>query len=451
VCSAPGRDDGPRSNHEKSCSTTRRTSGAFRSVPWIGRSGPWSPYYLILRLPSEKKEEFVLLIPFTPSKKDNLAAWLAARSDPPHYGKLVVYNFPKQKLIYGPRQIEARIDQDPFISQQLSLWNQRGSQVIRGNLLVVPIERSLVYVEPLYIAAEKGQLPEPKRVIVGFGDRIAMEETLEGATARVFGGPAQRVGTEAAPSPPEGATGSMKALLDDAASALTRANEELRRLDELLRRLREVEQGLGSRGDPSRSSGSPDELRPRTSVRLSPRPLVQRLPGQPAPSALRPRLSVAHRPRDEEAIAGVIPGKQFTLHETGSTPLLQLPTRDQVLATLRIHPERLPASPRLCPLHPPPRDSPVLSGVVVSADRREVQHASALDLCKVQPADSQGSALHDSNRSGAVAQLRRRRLGKGPHSQERRGLQKALDRAVWRMRRSWTVTTPSVTAAPDGP
>jgi uncharacterized membrane protein (UPF0182 family) len=129
--------------------------------------------------------------------------------------------------------------------------------VIRGNLLVVPIERSLVYVEPLYIAAERGQLPEPKRMIVGFGDRIAMEETLEGAMARVFGGPAQRVGTEAAPSPPAGATGSMKALLDDAASALTRANEELRRLNELLRRLREVEQGLGSRGDPSRSSGSP--------------------------------------------------------------------------------------------------------------------------------------------------------------------------------------------------
>jgi len=198
------------------------------------------PYYLILRLPSEEKEEFVLLIPFTPSKKDNLAGWLAARSDPPHYGKLVVYNFPKQKLIYGPRQIEARIDQDSFISQQLSLWNQRGSQVIRGNLLVIPIERSLVYVEPLYIAAEKGQLPELKRVIVGFGDRIAMEETLDGALARVFGGPAPRPGAEVAPSPPVGVEGSVKTLLDAAASALTRASEELRRLDELLRRLREA-------------------------------------------------------------------------------------------------------------------------------------------------------------------------------------------------------------------
>ena len=205
-----------------------------------GPDRPMEPYYLILRLPGEPKEEFVLLIPFNPSKKDNLSAWLAARSDPPHYGKLVVYNFPKQKLIYGPRQIEARIDQDSFISQQLSLWNQRGSQVIRGNLLVIPIERSLVYVEPLYIAAEKGQLPELKRVIVGFGDRIAMEETLDGAIARVFGGPAPRAGADVAPSPPVGTEGSVKTLLDAAASALTRASEELRRLDELLRRLREA-------------------------------------------------------------------------------------------------------------------------------------------------------------------------------------------------------------------
>ena len=209
--------------------------------PVDGQERAMEPYYLILRLPGERKEEFVLLIPFTPSKKDNLAAWLAARSDPPNYGKLVVYNFPKQKLVYGPRQIEARIDQDSFISQQLSLWNQRGSQVIRGNLLVVPIERSLVYVEPLYIAAEKGQLPELKRVIVGFGDRIAMEETLDGAMARVFGAPAPRAGAEVTASPPAaGAEASVKTLLDAAASSLARANEELRRLNDLLQRLREA-------------------------------------------------------------------------------------------------------------------------------------------------------------------------------------------------------------------
>ncbi len=208
--------------------------------PVDGRERAMEPYYLILRLPGEPKEEFVLLIPFTPSKKDNLAAWLAARSDPPNYGKLVVYTFPKQKLIYGPRQMEARIDQDSFISQQLSLWNQRGSQVIRGNLLVIPIERSLVYVEPLYIAAEKGQLPELKRVIVGFGDRIAMEETLEGAMARVFGGQPPPAAAEAVPGPPAGAEASVKALLDSAATAYTRASEELRRLGELLQRLREA-------------------------------------------------------------------------------------------------------------------------------------------------------------------------------------------------------------------
>jgi len=206
--------------------------------PVDGREQAMEPYYLILRLPGEPKEEFVLLIPFTPSKKDNLAAWLAARSDPPNYGKLVVYTFPKQKLVYGPRQLEARIDQDASISQQLSLWNQRGSQVIRGNLLVIPIERSLVYVEPLYIAAEKGQLPELKRVIVAFGDRIAMEETLEGAMARVFGGQSSPPAAVAAPGPQAGSDVSMKALLDSAAAAYARATEELRRLGELLQQLR---------------------------------------------------------------------------------------------------------------------------------------------------------------------------------------------------------------------
>ncbi len=222
----------------------RYPEGLFRVQAGMyaeGQEQAMEPYYLILRLPGEPKEEFVLLIPFTPSKKDNLAVWLAARSDPPHYGKLVVYTFPKQKLIYGPRQIEARIDQDSFISQQLSLWNQRGSQVIRGNLLVVPIERSLVYVQPLYIAAEQGQLPELKRVIVGFGERIAMEETLEGALARVFGAEPPRAAVEASPSPPVGAETEGKTLLDAADAAYTRASDELRRLGELLQQLRKAE------------------------------------------------------------------------------------------------------------------------------------------------------------------------------------------------------------------
>ena len=147
---------------------------------------PMEPYYTIMKLPREKTEEFILLIPFTPARKDNMSAWMAARSDPPHYGKLIVYTMPKQKLVYGPRQIEARLNQDAFISQQLSLWGQRGSQVLYGPLLIIPIETSLLYVQPLYLAAEQQSLPELKRVIVAYGNQIAMEETLDRALGRVF-------------------------------------------------------------------------------------------------------------------------------------------------------------------------------------------------------------------------------------------------------------------------
>ncbi len=146
------------------------------------------PYYTIMKLPGTEKEEFILLSPFTPSMKDNMSAWMAARCDAPYYGKVIVYKFPKQKLVYGPRQIEARIDQDTIISQQLTLWQQRGSNVIRGSLLAIPIEKSILYVESLYLAAENGQLPELKRVIVAYGNMIAMEETLDLALQKIFGG-----------------------------------------------------------------------------------------------------------------------------------------------------------------------------------------------------------------------------------------------------------------------
>ncbi len=140
------------------------------------------PYYTIMKLPGESKEEFILMIPYTPARRDNLSAWLAARSDGEHYGKLVAFVFPKQKVVFGPRQIESRIDQDPFISQQLTLWGQRGSEVIRGSLMVIPIEQSLLYVEPLYLAAsEAGSLPELRRVIVAYGNRLVMEPNLEAA------------------------------------------------------------------------------------------------------------------------------------------------------------------------------------------------------------------------------------------------------------------------------
>ncbi len=149
------------------------------------------PYYTIMRLPGEAKEEFVLLLPFTPNNRDNMRAWLAARSDGPHYGKLLALNFPKARLVYGPNQIDARIDQDAFISQQLSLWGQRGSQVIRGSLLAIPIQDSLLYVQSLYLAAEQGSLPELKRVVAVFGNRIAMRENLEDALHELFGDAAE--------------------------------------------------------------------------------------------------------------------------------------------------------------------------------------------------------------------------------------------------------------------
>ncbi len=144
------------------------------------------PYYINMRLPGETRTEFFLMLPMVPSQRQNMIAWLAARCDPPDYGKLIVYEFPKEKLVYGPFQIEARINQNTEISQQISLWNQMGSRVIRGNLLVVPIANSILYVSPLYLRAESGQVPELKRVIAAYGDRVVMEETLGEALAALF-------------------------------------------------------------------------------------------------------------------------------------------------------------------------------------------------------------------------------------------------------------------------
>ena len=151
-----------------------------------GDGARMAPYYIIMRLPGEARAEFFLMLPMAPSQRENMIAWLAARCDAPDYGKLIVYEFPKDKLVYGPFQIEARINQNTKISQQISLWNQMGSRVIRGHLLVVPIENSILYVSPLYLRAESGQLPELKRVIAAYGDRVVMEETLAEALAALF-------------------------------------------------------------------------------------------------------------------------------------------------------------------------------------------------------------------------------------------------------------------------
>jgi len=146
------------------------------------------PYYVITKLPDNDHSEFVLISPFTPKNKSNMIGWMAARSDAPNYGKLLVYEFPKQELIYGPMQIEARIDQDTYISQQINLWSQQGTSVIRGNLLVIPIKDSLLYVEPLYLQADTSKMPELRRVIVAHGDKIVMEPTLELSLQQIFGG-----------------------------------------------------------------------------------------------------------------------------------------------------------------------------------------------------------------------------------------------------------------------
>jgi uncharacterized membrane protein (UPF0182 family) len=145
------------------------------------------PYYTIMRIPGEARAEFIQMLPFTPARKDNLTAWMVARSDEANYGRLEVFQFPKQKVVYGPRQIVARINQDQEISPQITLWNQQGSQVIQGTLLVIPVEESLLYVRPLYLRASDGKIPELKRVIVAYQNQIVMAETLDRAIDRIFG------------------------------------------------------------------------------------------------------------------------------------------------------------------------------------------------------------------------------------------------------------------------
>jgi uncharacterized membrane protein (UPF0182 family) len=197
----------------------------FPREPEGGGTTLMAPYYIIMRLPGETQAEFFLMLPMVPSRRDNMIAWLAARCDPPDYGKLIVYEFPKDKLVYGPFQIEALINQNTEISQQLTLWNQMGSRVIRGNLLVIPIENSILYVSPLYLRAVQGQLPELKRVIAAYGDRVVMKETLPEALAALFEG-------GAAPAVPSASAGTPLAgpAADRAREALDHYNLAIERL-----------------------------------------------------------------------------------------------------------------------------------------------------------------------------------------------------------------------------
>ena len=161
-------------------------------VPSIDDTGQaqavMQPYYTIMRLPGETDAEFIQMLPFTPRRKDNLAAWLVARSDAAHYGDVRVFQFPKQKVVFGPRQVVARINQDQMISPQITLWNQQGSQVTWGTLMVIPIEESLIYVRPLYLRGAGGRIPELTRVVVVYQDQIVMEQTFEVALEKLFSG-----------------------------------------------------------------------------------------------------------------------------------------------------------------------------------------------------------------------------------------------------------------------
>jgi uncharacterized membrane protein (UPF0182 family) len=149
------------------------------------------PYYVIMRLPQEQKEEFLLMLPFTPAGRQNMIAWLCARCDPEHYGEMLALQMPKQRNVFGPQQIGARINQDSRISKALSLWGEHGSEVFLGNLLVIPVEESLLYVVPLYLQAEENPVPQFEQVIVAYGDeknsQIVMASTLEEALDQLFG------------------------------------------------------------------------------------------------------------------------------------------------------------------------------------------------------------------------------------------------------------------------
>jgi uncharacterized membrane protein (UPF0182 family) len=209
----------------------------------VGDGAKMAPYYIIMRLPGEARAEFFIMLPMVPSRRENMIAWLAARCDAPDYGKLIVYEFPKDKLVYGPFQIEARINQNTEISQQISLWNQMGSRVIRGHLLVVPIENSVLYVSPLYLRAETGQLPELKRVIAAYGDRVVMKETLAEALAALFKESTPALPSPGTPAPPNAAS-----------PANLRAQEALSHYDRAIARLKA--------GDWSGFGAELDALRP---------------------------------------------------------------------------------------------------------------------------------------------------------------------------------------------
>jgi uncharacterized membrane protein (UPF0182 family) len=206
---------------------------------YAGNAVPMIPYYILMRLPGEKELMYLLMIPFTPQNRDNMIAWMAAKCDFPEYGKILLYQLPKERLILGPIQIEAMIDQNTLISEQLSLWDQRGSRVIRGNLIIIPMENSFLYVEPVYLTAEGTNIPQLKRIIVVAGDKVAMEPTLDRALQVIFGKAQPEEKRAAAPVQIE-ALSKARSEIEKAEKSLQQGNWEdfgkaMERLKQLLR------------------------------------------------------------------------------------------------------------------------------------------------------------------------------------------------------------------------
>lgn len=221
------------------------------SDPWVfyNKEDPWiipneivddkqqkmEPYYINMTLDQDEGTEFVLMMPFSPKSRPNMIAWMGARMDGDNYGKMMVYNFPKQETIYGPEQVESRINQNTSIAQQLTLWDQRGVRVYRGNLLVIPVDNSILYIEPIYLQADNSKLPELKRIIAGFGEKLVMEPTLDEALLKLFGeGPRPPeaakpdVDTPDVDTPEETPFKSVQELAQQARDIYDRANEQLK-------------------------------------------------------------------------------------------------------------------------------------------------------------------------------------------------------------------------------
>jgi hypothetical protein len=180
---------------------------------------PIEPNFVLMTLPEEKTTEFIEILPFTPANRNNLIGWIAGRCDGPNYGTAIAYEFPKSRLVDGPLQVEARIDQNAQLSGQLSLWNQQGSHVRRGGMLVIPIGKALLYAEPIYLQAERSPMPELRLVVLALQDRLAYGPTFEAAMAGLFGGAASTLSAPAGAAPASSASGGTPASAGSSASA----------------------------------------------------------------------------------------------------------------------------------------------------------------------------------------------------------------------------------------